>query len=649
MCGIAGIWDLANRKDWSNELDRMLGVIEHRGPDGYGVYKDRERAVYLGHKRLSILDLSENGKQPMREEKSGMAITYNGEVYNFREIRPDLEKLGHRFISNTDTEVILRSFISWGVESVQQFRGMFAYAVWDERERAIYLMRDRAGVKPLYYYHDKDLLIFSSELRALLSNECIKREIDGSALAHYFQFGYISAPRSIFSKISVVPPGHYLKICATGKATLHKYWDIIDFYKQGREDEKCGKWVSRKDEDVEEELEEILSEAFRYRLVSDVPVGVFLSGGIDSSLLSAILSKREGIDLNTFTIGYEDNTFNEAEYAKRTAERLGTNHTELYCGPETSLALVDRIADIYDEPFGDNSAIPTYIVSELARKNVKVALSADGADELFCGYSRYSFVARYGGMIGRMPGISRYLLGAMLGSLSPRLVDGIYGLASVGRQKRSAIYEKLLKVKYMLAHHGEADIYEAACTYWGQGELKQLLVHYRASQNGISGIFEKLGEEDIIHKMMALDFKKYMMDDVLTKVDRASMAVSLEAREPFLDHKIAEYAARLPLKYKYRNGESKYILKRILFKYLPESDFRRPKQGFSAPVGTWLKGALKEHVHYYLDSQRIGEQGIFDPEQVRLYVKDFYDGGRVSALNIWYLLVFQMWYKKWLQ
>lgn len=648
MCGIAGICDFRGRKDWSGRVGRMLDTISYRGPDGYGIYEDREKSIYLGHKRLSILDLSENGKQPMQDAETGVCITYNGEVYNFMELRKELQREGYSFRSNSDTEVLLKSYLHWGIDAVRKFRGMFAFTLWDPRDRSLHLVRDRAGVKPLYYHLENGLLLFSSEVRALAASAERQYEIDWNALGHYFQYGYISSPDTIFKGVRSLPPGHYLKTDSSGNSSLHKYWDIEDHYLAGIEEEKSGRWDKRSDDEVAEELEEILGRAFKYRLVSDVPVGVFLSGGIDSSLLAAILAKKEGVSLNTFTIGYEDKEFNEATHAKITAQRLGTNHTEMYCTPEMSLDLVDKVADIYDEPFGDNSAIPTYIVSRLARKSVKVALSADGGDELFCGYSRYNFVGEYGTRIGKMPGLLKSLSGAFLDVVPRNMLEGAYNLASTGRKKRSAIYEKLLKVKYMLGSSSDAAMYEAACTYWQKHEIDRLLVHETSSSRQIHDIFSRLGSGSVFTRMMAADFKKYMMDDVLTKLDRASMAVSLETREPFLDHDLVEYAARMPLRHKYRNGENKYILKKILYKYLPESDFRRPKQGFSAPVGNWLKGPLRDVVMDSLSEDKIRDQGIFNPGQVAGAVNEFYGKGRISGLNIWYLLQFQMWYKRWM-
>lgn len=648
MCGIAGILRFKSDKDYSRQLQSMLNSIAHRGPDGEGTYIDKTAGVYLGHKRLAILDLSENGRQPMWVEERGVYITYNGEVYNFREIREELIRCGHVFHSDSDTEVILKSYIEWGIDSLHRFRGMFAFALWDRPQGKLYLVRDRAGVKPLYYYVNGETIGFASELRALLVENQIKKDLCQSALSHFLQYGYISSPESIFTAVKTVPPGCYMVINPDGSAVTHKYWDIVDFYRQGIEEEKAGKWQGISDDEVAEELEDIMAKGFKYRLVSDVPVGLFLSGGIDSSVLAAVLSKREGVALNTFTIGYNDKDFNEAEFAKTTAALLNTNHTELYCEPEASLSLISRITDIYDEPFGDNSLIPTYLVSELARKSVKVALSADGADELFCGYVRFNFLDSYSKSLLRAPRVARFLSESALDLLTPGVTNTLYNIAAMGTKKRAAIYDKLLKVKHLLSANTRCEQYKAASSYWRSAELPSLLGQHTVNDRLIDEVFNDLQEADLITQMMATEFKKYMVDDVLAKVDRASMAVSLEAREPFLDQALVEYTAKLPSHFKYRNGENKYILKKILFKYLPEQNFQRPKQGFSMPIGTWLRGALKTQVEEYLDYNRIQSQGIFNPVEVEKAKNTFFNNGKISPINIWYLMEFQMWYQRWM-
>jgi asparagine synthase (glutamine-hydrolysing) len=651
MCGIAGFWDQAHTGVLRRDIENMLSSISHRGPDDHGVYEDSENGILFGHRRLSILDLSIAGQQPMKTESGDIVITYNGEVYNFKIIKKELEKLGHHFRSQSDTEVIIKSYQEWGIEAIHKFRGMFAFAIWDRRINKIYLVRDRAGVKPLYYAMLNGCLVFASEPKAILSYKKYPRKLNNTAVSHYLQFGYISPPITAYYDMSSVRPGHYIEIAGSGEIREIKYWDILDHYQEGHELERSGYWSKRTEEDVIEELEEVMTQAFEYRMVSDVPVGLFLSGGIDSSLVAAILAKKLGINLKTFTIGYTDKSFNEAIYAKEISEALGTSHTELYCNPASDLEMIEDIPKIYDEPFGDNSVIPTYLVSQLARRHVKVALSGDGGDELFCGYSRFNVVNNYWRFLERTPHIIQYISQNILDALPISTIDRGYRVLMLGRKRRAAFRDKIVKVKQMIANNSQPEIYEAAISYWYKEQLDLILKNGKQNYiepNNISNVFKELGDASIIDKMMCLDFKKYMVDDVLVKVDRASMAVGLEAREPLLDHKLAEYAAKLPLHYKYRNGENKYILKKILFKYLPKSLFQRPKQGFSVPVDAWLRGPLRPLVNRYLNEDILREDGIFNAVAVRNAVDCFYERGSVSALNIWYLLEFQMWKKQWL-
>ncbi len=627
----------------------MLATIEHRGPDDRGTWHSSDEGVHFGHHRLAILDLSSKGHQPMADETGRVWITYNGEIYNFKEIREELIAKGHRFASDTDTEVVIKAYLEWGMETVSRFRGMFAFALWDTHLKQLFLVRDRAGVKPLYYAHRGKTVVFGSEIRTLMNYPDVATRIDHQAVLHLMQFGYISPPRSVFEDVSAVLPGTYLQFDQDGKLAEQRYWDITEHYLRGIELERSGYFHTHSERDIEEELEELMARGFAYRMVADVPVGLFLSGGIDSSTVAAVLAKKKNIDLRTFTIGFAEKEFNEAIAAKETARALGTEHHELYLDQKTVLDAVEDMPSIYDEPFGDNSGIPTFLVSRMAREHVKVALSADGADELFAGYSRYSVANRYQSYIDRAPGVIGHLSKWMLDIAPPRLIESAYSAVSIGGKRRSAFKDKILKVKRMVAGNNRAQTYEGAVSDWHGDVLDNLLPGTKRSGNPeIARSFSTLKDADFMTQMMCLDFKKYMVDDILVKVDRASMAVSLEAREPFLDHDLVEYVAALPTRFKYRNGDSKYLLKKVLFKYLPEAMFRRPKQGFAAPVGAWLRGPLKNLVQNHLDTQRLKDQGIFEPGLVRNTVDDFYASGNVSSGQIWYLLMFQLWYDKWL-
>ena len=647
MCGIVGYWNLGGPAIDPSAFQGMLDALTHRGPDDAGTWEDPGAGLCLGHRRLAILDLSAKGHQPMSNESGQIWITYNGEVYNFREIRQELVKFGHRFRSNSDTEVIIKAYEQWGMDCISRFRGMFAFALWDSRRRKLYLVRDRAGVKPLYYYRDSKLIVFGSEMRALALCPSLERRLDLSSLFHYMQFGYISPPRSIFEDVSVVRPGHYIEFGENGYRNEVKYWDIVEHYQRGIEMEASGYWAKRSEDEVLEEFEEILARGFKYRMVADVPVGIFLSSGIDSSIVAAVLAKKLGMDINTFTIGFTRKEFNEAEHAKEIATALGTNHRELYIDPETALDNVGRLPQIFDEPFGDNSGIPTYLVSQMARENVKVALSADAGDELFAGYYRYFAAGRYRRFLDRTPALVSNLSRTLLDVLPASMIDAAYSAMTMGRHKLAGFQDKLLKAKRMLAHKDQALLYEAATSDWYGDDLRSLLPGSPPENEDIPHVFDALKGADFITKMMCLDFKKYMVDDVLTKVDRASMAVSLEAREPFLDHDLVEYAATLPLRYKYRAGESKYLLKRVLYKYLPESMFQRPKQGFAAPIGEWLRGPLRPLVERQLSPEAVRGDAIFDPQAVSQSLARFYGNKSVSANQIWYLLEFQMWKEQW--
>ena len=648
MCGIAGYWHPDGPRLAQATFRGMLDAMAHRGPDDSGVWEHQGAGITLGHRRLSILDLSSKGHQPMSNDSGEIWITFNGEVYNFKDIRQDLTRSGHVFKSDSDTEVMIKAYEQWGIDCISRFRGMFAFALWDGRHRKLYLVRDRAGVKPLYFHHDGRRLVFGSEVRSLLLCPGLERRLDTSSLFHYLQFGYVSPPRSILRDVAVVKPGHYIEFSADGSARETKYWDIVDHYRRGMDMEASGYWAKRAEGEILEEFEEILARGFKYRMVSDVPVGIFLSSGIDSSLVAAILAKKLGMDISTFTIGFRRKEFNEAEYAKEIANALGTQHNELYVDPQTALDNVGRLPQIFDEPFGDNSGIPTYLVSRMAREKVKVALSADAGDELFAGYYRYFAAGRYQQFLEKTPTLLSHLARRLLDITPAGMLDTAYSAMTVGRKKLAGFQDKLLKAKRMLAHNDPALLYEAATSDWHGGDLQRLVPGEPAANEDIYAVFESLQGADFYTKMMCLDFKKYMVDDVLAKVDRASMAVSLEAREPFLDHDLVEYAATLPLRYKYRQGESKYLLKKILYRYLPESMFKRPKQGFSAPIGEWLRGPLRPMVEQHLNPEAVHADGIFDPAAVSQSLHRFYGDKSISANQIWYLLEFQMWKSRWL-
>ncbi len=529
------------------------------------------------------------------------------------------------------------------MEAIKKYRGMFAFAIWDKRKEKLFLVRDRAGVKPLYYYFKNNLFLFSSELKSFHKHPKFEKEINFDALALFLQFGYILAPHTIFKDAYKLKPGHYLEINKDGQLKEIKYWDIIDYY--------LAEPISKPEDEIEKELEQILIESFKYRMVSDVPVGVFLSGGIDSSLVTALLQSNSKGSIKTFTIGFNEKEYNEAPYAKKIAEYLKTDHNELYCTSKDALEIIPKMPEIYDEPFGDSSGIPTYLVSKFASQKVKVALSADAGDELFCGYSRYSLLNNYYKTIKNTPSflLSSFSLG--LSIFSPDVISGVYNTFSFALPKYTNVKDKIYKFKNVLRYKNKelSGIVENSYSYWLENQVGKLLKKpYKSVENNFSE-FKRVGELPALSQMQAVDFKTYLCDDIFTKVDRATMAVGLEAREPLIDHKIAEYIARVPVSLKYKDGQSKYILRKILYKYVPQKLLERPKQGFAIPIDSWLKKDLNGILMEYLSEKNIKNQGIFDVDYIKEGLSGYLSGRSDSAYKFWFLLMFQMWYEKWMK
>lgn len=643
MCGIAGLWSFNKRID-ETVLISMRDALTHRGPDDAGMYIDEKHGVGLGHRRLSILDLSPLGHQPMSNEDESIWITFNGEIYNFKEIREDLVKRGYRFKSNSDTEVVIKAYQEWGIDCVHKFIGMFAIGIWDRREKKLYLLRDRPGVKPLFYYHKDGLFLFGSELKALMKHPDFKKEINYDILPLYFRYGYVPAPFTIFKDTYKLKPGHYLCVSSNDIEEV-KYWDIVDYYLQDP--------IEKSEDEILEELESILIDSFKYRLVSDVPVGVFLSGGIDSTTLTALLQNNISTQLKTFSIGFHESEYNEAKWAKKIADYLGTDHTEYYLSVREACNIIQKLPEIYDEPFADNSGIPTYLVSRLTRESVTVALSADGGDELFSGYRRYKDVNYLNSLFLGLPKHMRNIIIKMLSPLNPAKVDYIYKTFKFIMPRIEDFRDRYAKVRYMLheSNNGNLeDMYKIAVSMWTPGDLKGIMgYHYNSKLNTyFEDTFHRLPDSDFLTQMMATDFKTYLVDYILTKVDRATMSVSLEGREPFLDHRLLEYVARLPITLKYKNGVSKYILRKILYKYVPRELVERPKQGFVIPIYEWLKGDLSALLMDYLHEGKLKKEGIFNASVVTSWVKDYMNGSSINVNKLWCLLMFEMWKEKWL-
>lgn len=629
MCGLTGFIDFS-KSSAEYILTSMNNELDHRGPDDEGLsfYETQDYQLGLAHKRLSIMDLSSHGHQPMRFEN--LEIVYNGEVYNFKEVREELIALGYQFFSDSDTEVILKSFHCWKEKAVDKFHGMFAFAIYDKVGKKVTIFRDRAGVKPLYWYYDSQTFLFSSELKTFHKHPKFTKVIDTNALAKYLQYGYIPQPHTIFNLTSKLKAGHFLTIDLNSQKVEEKcYWNVFDYYNKERLDITYIEAI--------EHTDTLLHKAFNYRLVADVPVGIFLSGGYDSVSVASILQSDYKQKLKTFTIGFEDQEFDEAPYAKAIAKHIGTDHVEHYCTEQDALAIIPRLADVYDEPFGDVSAIPTILVSEIARKEVTVALSADGGDETFAGYGKYKRALNYQKYVNTnslTKALTRVAIPAVNG-LNLFNFNRKYQLERIYDVVNKASNESLLKKLTFPNFITVSDLLldkpsDITTNFDLQNNLKQ--------------------HNDELSKMLAIDYQTYMVDDVLAKVDRAGMSVGLEGREPLLDHSIIEFSAQLPSDFKLRNGNTKDILKQVVHRYVPKEMVDRPKMGFGVPVHLWLNRQLKPLVDNYLDDQRIYKERIFQPNKIRMLKEKFYNdpNNRQIAKLLWYVLVFQLWQEKWL-
>lgn len=630
MCGIVGFCDFTKKSN-RKELSAMMKAIAHRGSDANGLLcEDLDRLnIGLGHQRLSILDLSVEGNQPMVFEE--LSMVYNGEVYNFEEIRAELEALDYQFHSHSDTEVVLKAFHCWGIKCLEKFNGMFAMAIWNKKEETLTLIRDRAGVKPLYWYFNNGLFMFASELKSFHKHPHFEKEIDLDVLAEYLQHGYVLQPHSIFKHTQQLNAGNILTFNLKNKVLIKEvYWSVENCYKKPK--------LKLNDEDAIEQTETILKKSFEYRMVSDVPVGTFLSGGYDSSLVTALLQSDRDEKINTFTIGFKEKGYDEAPHAKEVAKYLGTNHTEYYCTHKDALNIIPKLADIYDEPFGDASAIPTVLVSQLAKENVTVSLSADGGDEIFAGYSAYNNLMNINSTLNKTPKLIKKGMGGVLNMLNPAFVP-----LSENMYNFEIRYEKLKK---MLKAQSVAELLEQSYEQYSKEELDRLLL--KKPKKLLSNFDVDVKGLDALSQLLMVDYKTYMADDILTKVDRATMSVGLEGREPFLDSKIIEFASQLPNEMKYREGEKKWVLKQVTHKYLPESMMNRPKMGFSPPITEWFRDELKSYFLCYLSHERLEKEGIFNVNEVIRLRDEYLSGKKVSVHRLWFILMFEMWYERWM-
>lgn len=633
MCGIVGF---ISPKREDSSVEKMLAVQAYRGPDDRGVFVEQIAGSYihLGHNRLSIQDLSAHGHQPFVSDCGNYIIIFNGEVYNFKDIRIELEKLGYKFVSESDTEVILYAYKAWGMEAVEKFTGMFAFSILDKNKQKMVLVRDRAGVKPLYYYSDGSVFMFASELKSFHEHPAFRKEQNTEVLSYYFQFGYIPAPHTIFKNSFKLEAGHYLEFdIQSSRFDIHEYWGVDGCYAQEKFDAS--------EQEILSDLETLLTDAVDLRMVSDVPVGVFLSGGYDSSLVTALLSKNKERKLHTFTIGFDNKKYNEAQHAKAIAKHFGTEHTEYYVSKKELLDKVESLPFYYDEPFGDSSAIPTMMVSELAKKEVTVALSADGGDEAFCGYSKYFFLNKFAPVFSKR--FQKTILKSMLNVFDAKQVEQINSFLPKKIQQTN-IRDKYTKFKRAMNADSLEEMFCNASSYVAQSDVQKFLT---LSAN--PKLFEKFAMDknlSFLDNMMRVDYKTFMVDDVLTKVDRASMSVSLEGREPLIDHRIIEFMARVPASLKYKNNQGKYLARQILYKHIPASLIDKPKAGFQIPLAEWLQTDLKPLVDKYLDASKLDEE-IFNVKEVEKIKKELFNGDVTQVNAIWFILMYEMWKEKW--
>jgi asparagine synthase (glutamine-hydrolysing) len=623
VCGIAGkVYADREQHVVAAEIHRMCDQIIHRGPDDEGVYAEGQ--VGLGMRRLSIIDLS-TGHQPIHNEDKKIWIVFNGEIYNFPELRPDLEKRGHRFYTNTDTETIVHLYEEYGADCVKKLRGMFAFAIWDDARQKLLLARDRFGKKPLHYSYDRGRLFFGSEIKSILSVAPELSSVDQQGLLSYFCYGYVPDPLTAFEKIRKLPPGHVLEF-SRGEIQVTPYWDLPAF----------GTHTPKSEEECLEQLEHLLAEAVRIRLISDVPLGALLSGGVDSSTVVALMARFSSSPVKTFTIGFPHKEFDETEYARQVAQKFGTEHHELVVEPDF-LGTLDRLTHLLEEPFADSSMVPTYHVSALARKHVTVALAGDGGDELFAGYDRYVTNLNR----RRHNPVPRWAGDFYRSRVFPVLPSATYGRRFMYTMSLPEEERYLDEISFLSPDGRERFLFSK--------EYAALASKYPSPYQMFRDYLKRAPAVDSLSRLQYLDAKTYLPGDVLTKVDRMSMATSLEVRAPILDHVFAEWATQLPPDWKLRNGEKKYILKKLAERVgVPRNVIYRPKKGFGVPLVHWLRNELKESLLSILLEPKTLQRGYFDPPAIKQLMDEHLRGRRDRSRDLWNLLAFELWHRNFL-
>ncbi len=618
----------------------MADALAHRGPDDRGVWGDADAGLAFGHRRLAVIDLSPLGHQPMVSASGRTVIAYNGEVYNFQDLRRELEAAGVRFRGTSDTEVILEACERWGVTAaVGRLIGMFAFALWDRPGRTLFLVRDRLGIKPLYWGEAGAALVFGSELKALTRHPDFTPEIDRAALRTFLRYGYVPAPRAIYRRVQKLTPGTILSLRAGEPPKEFRYWSLAEAAAAGRSN-----LLDTTDREAADQLEALLRDAVGRRMIADVPLGAFLSGGVDSSTVVALMQAESSRPVRSFSIGFHEPGYNEADRAKAVAGHLGTDHTELYVTAADARAVIPRLPDVYDEPFADSSQIPTCLVAAMTREHVTVCLSGDGGDELFAGYNRHRWAASLGGPVGRLPGWARRAAAGSIGLLSPTAWTRALSVVPGGLVPPQA-GDKLHKLAAVLAAEPGA-LHRTLLSHWP--DPAALVGGDTAAPGDWSPETDEQDDfvaqmSDPVARLQYLDARTYLPDDILTKVDRATMAVSLEARVPLIDHRIVEFAWQLPRRLTIRNGETKWLLRRVLDRHVPRALTERPKMGFAVPLDAWLRGPLRAWAESLLAGDRLSADGFLEPLPIRNAWAEHLSGRRNLQQPLWCVLMFQAW------
>jgi len=647
MCGITGFCTFDNKnnsKELNNIINKMSNSLHHRGPDDKGVWIDSDNGVALGHKRLSIIDLSKSGHQPMISNNGRYVISFNGEIYNYKKLKKDLKETGYIFKSKYNTEVILSAIEKWGIiNSLKKFDGMFAFGIWDRKKNELWLSRDKIGEKPLYYGFQNEKLFFGSELKSIISNPYFKPKINKDAVNLFLKYSYVPSPMSIFEGIYKLRPGHYINIKKSSYKLVESkpYWSLFDITKSGTENLFCGD-----ENQAINDLERLLLKNIKSRMISDVPIGAFLSGGIDSSIIVSMMQQISNKPINTFTIGFDDQKFNEAPKAKKIAKYLGTNHNELYCSQKDALDIVPNLSYIYDEPFADSSQIPTNLVTSLAKNSVSVSLSGDGGDELFGGYNRYIFTQKYLSKLNFFPFQLRKFMSKSIKSIPINFVVSVEKFIEFFSKdfSRNQISNKFYKIGQILNHSDiENMYYELISVITDINKFSLNKTQYNTKK------FDWNSFKDNVVAMQYLDLMNYHPDDILVKIDRASMNSSLETRVPFLSPDLIEFSTKLPRSLLFKNNQGKYILRKILNKYLPKNILNGPKIGFGVPINDWIRGPLNEWGKALISDSKLNNHDFLNFEEINK-IWDLHQSKKFNyGMELWNVLMFQSWYQTWIK